>query len=91
MQLPEENYSAHSRRKKIFGGLPASAAFPIILLFVTPFLIGFYSLLLSGLWVVFLKYTDSKGYSFFGFYRHKLRAYAGGYTARSKTFHNVDL
>lgn len=86
-----ESYVAHSQKKRIWFGLPGSAALPIVLMFPLVFIFGLSGPIAMLVWVVFLKYTDSKGYSFFGFYRRKLRTYAGGYTARSRSTCNVDF
>jgi len=86
----DESYVAHSRKKKIFLGLPASAGLPIALIIPLAFIVGVFGVLAMLVWAGFLKYTDSRGYSFFGFYRRKLRRWAGGYTARPRTHRIVD-
>jgi hypothetical protein len=86
-----ESYVAHSQKKRIWFGLPASASFPIILSIPLAFIVGFWGPIAMLVWVVFLKFTDSKGYSFLGFYRRKLRRYAGGYTARPRSLKNIDF
>lgn len=85
-----DSYVAHSRKIRLFLGLPFSAMTPIILCFFLPWFLGWVSVVAMLVWVLFLKYTDSKGYSFFGYYRRKLRRWAGGYTARPRTHINID-
>ena len=86
-----DSYIAHAQKKRIWFGLPASAGLPIALMIPFPFMFGIWGPILLLVWVAFLKYTDSKGYSFIGYYRRKIRGYAGGYTARPRTFRNVDF
>lgn len=86
----DESYVAHSRKKRIFFNLPAIAGLPIFLIIPLAFIVGLWGVLAMLVWVGFLKYTDSKGYSFFGYYRRKIRRWAGGYTARPRGNISVD-
>ncbi|WP_138437900.1 hypothetical protein [Marinobacter shengliensis] len=86
-----ESYVSHSRPKKIFFGLPGAALFPILAIIPLALTVGIIGPIAMLVWVAFLKYSDSRGYSFFGYYGRKLRRYAGGYTARSRRFYNIDF
>lgn len=86
-----DSYVSHSRPKKIFLELPGVALFPVLAIIPLAFIVGIMGPIAMLVWVAFLKYTDSRGYSFFGYYARKLRHYAGGYTARPRHFQNVDF